>query len=59
MPALRTSSFGRLCPVVPETLASVDKASWIGLALSPDQQYLVYSVFDSAGRNLMLVDKFQ
>jgi Tol biopolymer transport system component len=41
------------------TIVTLDKASWIGLALSPDKQYLVYSVLDSMSRNLMLVDKFQ
>jgi dipeptidyl aminopeptidase/acylaminoacyl peptidase len=41
------------------TVVKLDKAPWIGVALSLDEQYLVYSVMDSAGRNLMLVDKFQ
>jgi Tol biopolymer transport system component len=41
------------------TLVKLNKPSWIGVALSQDQQYLLYSMVDSAGSNLMLVDKFQ
>ena len=41
------------------TVAKLDKAAWLGVAVSPDQQYLLYSVFDSTSRNLMLVEKFQ
>jgi dipeptidyl aminopeptidase/acylaminoacyl peptidase len=39
------------------TLLKLDKFWWYGMALSPDQQSLLYSVVDSAGSNLMLVDK--
>ena len=40
------------------TLLKLDKFWWYGMALSPDQQSLLYSVVDSAGSNLMLVDHF-
>ena len=38
------------------TLASVGKPFWWGMALSPDEISLLYSVVDSAGSNLMLVE---
>jgi hypothetical protein len=38
------------------TLFPVGKQAWAGMALSPDQRSLVYSVVDTAGGNLMLVD---
>jgi Tol biopolymer transport system component len=38
---------------------SLGKQWWYGMALSPDQQSLLYSVVDSAGSNLMLVDNFR
>lgn len=41
------------------TIAKLNKPAWIGLTLSPDQQDLVYCVFDSTSRTLMLVDKFR
>ena len=41
------------------TLLELGKAHWWGMALSPDQQSLLYSVVDSAGSNLMVVDKFR
>jgi hypothetical protein len=41
------------------TLLKLGKRWFIGLAISPDQKYLVYSVIDSLSRDLMLVDKFQ
>lgn len=41
------------------TLFVVGKQAWVGMALSPDQRSLLYSVVDSAGANLMLVEKFQ
>ena len=41
------------------TLFNVGKRSWIGMALSPDQRSLLYSVVDTAGANLMLVERFQ
>jgi len=41
------------------TLFVVGKQAWGGMALSPDQRSLVYSVIDSAGSNLMLVENFQ
>ncbi len=40
-------------------LLRVGKPHWLGMALSPDQQSLLYTVIDSAGSNLMLVDKFR
>ncbi len=47
-------STGKRSPIV-----KLDKAAWLGLALSPDEKYLLYSVVDSVKSNLMLVDKFQ
>jgi Tol biopolymer transport system component/DNA-binding winged helix-turn-helix (wHTH) protein len=41
------------------TLLALGKQYWWGMALSPDQRSLLYSVIDSAGSNLMLVDTFQ
>ncbi len=41
------------------TLFVVEKQSWVGMALSPDQRHLLYSVLDSAGANLMLVEGFR
>lgn len=41
------------------TLFKVGKRSWIGMALSPDQRSLLYSVIDTASTNLMLVERFQ
>lgn len=39
------------------TLAAVPKPFWWGVALSPDQRWLLFPVVESAGSNLMLVDK--
>jgi hypothetical protein len=39
------------------TLLKVGKQHWYGMALSPDQKSLLYSVVDHAGSNLMLVDR--
>jgi Tol biopolymer transport system component/DNA-binding winged helix-turn-helix (wHTH) protein len=41
------------------TLFVVGKQSWVGMALSPDQRSLLYSVLDRAGANLMLVEGFR
>ena len=41
------------------TLLALGKQYWWGMALSPDQRSLLYSVIDTAGSNLMLVDRFQ
>jgi Tol biopolymer transport system component/DNA-binding winged helix-turn-helix (wHTH) protein len=41
------------------TLLNLGKPYWWGMALSPDQKSLLYSVVDSAGSNLMLVDHFR
>ncbi len=41
------------------TLLNLGKQFWFGMALSPDRKSLLYSVVDSAGSNLMLVDKFR
>ena len=38
------------------TLANLGKTFWWGMALSPDEKWLLYSVVDNAGSNLMLVD---
>jgi Tol biopolymer transport system component/DNA-binding winged helix-turn-helix (wHTH) protein len=40
------------------TVLELGKEHWWGMALSPDQHSLLYSVVDSAGSNLMLVDRF-
>ena len=41
------------------TLAALGKPWWFGVALSRDQQQLLYSVIDRAGSNLMLADKLK
>jgi hypothetical protein len=41
------------------TIAHLDKGASIGVALSPDERYLMYPVIDSISRNLMLVDKIE
>ena len=41
------------------TLVRLDKPFWFGMTLSPDERSLVFPLVDSAGSNLMLVDKFR
>jgi Tol biopolymer transport system component/DNA-binding winged helix-turn-helix (wHTH) protein len=41
------------------TLVRVGKWWWYGMAIAPDQQSLLYSVVDTAGTNLMVVEKFR
>jgi len=41
------------------TLVRLDKPFWFGMALSPDERSLVFPMVDSAGSNLMVVDKFR
>ena len=41
------------------TLLKIGRPYWFGAALSPDQRSILYSTIDSAGMNLMLVDRFQ
>jgi Tol biopolymer transport system component/DNA-binding winged helix-turn-helix (wHTH) protein len=41
------------------TLARLDKRFWFGITLSPDERSLVFPLVDSAGSNLMLVDRFR
>ncbi len=41
------------------TLARLDKPFWFGMTLSPDERSLVFSLLDSGGSNVMLVDKVQ
>ena len=41
------------------TLVRLDKPFWFGMTLSPDERSLVFPLVDSAGSNLMLVDRFQ
>ena len=41
------------------TLARLDKPFWFGMTLSPDERSLVFPLVDSAGSNVMLVDRFQ
>ena len=38
-------------------LTSIGKRWWFGLALSPDEKSLLYSIVESSDANLMLVDK--
>ena len=38
------------------TIVRLDKAWWYGMALSPDKQSLLFSLIDSTGSNLMVVD---
>src|SRR5687767_801459 len=40
------------------TLARLDKRFWFGMTLSADERSLVFPLVDSAGSNLMLVDRF-
>ena len=40
-------------------LVRLDKPSWFGMTLSPDERSLVFPMVDSAGSNLMLVQRFQ
>lgn len=42
-----------------ETVLKLGKQYWYGMALSPDQKSLLYSVIDNAGGNLMLVENFR
>jgi Tol biopolymer transport system component/DNA-binding winged helix-turn-helix (wHTH) protein len=39
------------------TLVRLDKRFWFGMTLSPDERSLVFPLVDSAGSNLMLVDR--
>jgi Tol biopolymer transport system component/DNA-binding winged helix-turn-helix (wHTH) protein len=41
------------------TLGRLDKPFWYGMAMSPDERSLVFSVVESAGSNLMVVDRFR
>jgi hypothetical protein len=41
------------------TVLNIGKQQWYGMALSPDEKTLLYSVVDNAGSNLMLVDAFR
>jgi Tol biopolymer transport system component/DNA-binding winged helix-turn-helix (wHTH) protein len=41
------------------TLLPLGKEHWWGMALSPDQRSVLYSVIDSSGSNLMVVDTFR
>jgi Tol biopolymer transport system component len=41
------------------TVVKLDKPAWLGLAVSPDEKYLLYAVQDSEKSNLMLVDNIQ
>ncbi|MGH9372194.1 MAG: winged helix-turn-helix domain-containing protein [Vicinamibacterales bacterium] len=41
------------------TLVRLDKPHWFGMTLSPDERSLVFPLVDSAGSNLMLVDRFR
>jgi Tol biopolymer transport system component/DNA-binding winged helix-turn-helix (wHTH) protein len=38
------------------TLATIGKRRWFGIALSPDERWLLFPVTDREGRDLMLVD---
>jgi serine/threonine protein kinase len=41
------------------TLLEIGKQWWFGMALSPDERSLLISTVDSAGSNLMMVDRLQ
>ena len=41
------------------TYVRLDKRFWFGMTLSPDERSLVFPLVDSAGSNLMLVDRFR
>jgi hypothetical protein len=41
------------------TLAKVGKPWWSGVALSPDQRWLLFATIDRDGSDLMLVDRIQ
>jgi Tol biopolymer transport system component/DNA-binding winged helix-turn-helix (wHTH) protein len=41
------------------TIVRLGKMAWYGVALSPDQRTLLYSMIDNIGSNLMLVDGFR
>ena len=41
------------------TLVRLDKPFWFGMALSPDGKSLLFSLVNSAGSNLMLVETFR
>jgi len=41
------------------TIARLEKSASVGLALSPDERYLIYPAIDSISQNLMLVDKIE
>ena len=45
---------GKRSPII-----KLDKPAWMGLAVSPDGKYLLYTVQDSIKGNLMLVDNLQ
>jgi hypothetical protein len=40
------------------TIFTLAKDCWYGLALSPDEQYLVFSAIDGRSMDLMLVENF-
>ena len=40
-------------------IAGLAKTAYLGLALSPDGRYLLYSQIDQQGSDLMLVDQFR
>ena len=42
-----------------KTVTTFDKRHSVGIALSPDQRYLLYSIVDRESTNLMLVDGFR
>jgi Tol biopolymer transport system component len=41
------------------TIVELRKPWWYGMALSPDGKSLLFSLVESAGSNLMLVDNFR
>jgi Tol biopolymer transport system component len=41
------------------TLLSLGKQWWYGMALAPDERSILVSTVDSAGSNLMVVDRIQ
>jgi hypothetical protein len=40
-------------------ISSITKPAYLGLSLSPDGRYLIYSQIDEQGADLMLVENFR
>jgi Tol biopolymer transport system component len=42
-----------------ESLATLSKAPYVGLTVTPDEKRILYTQVDNAGRNVMLVENFR